>query len=217
MKFEYYDKDFGRQVSRANFSYWVRTTGKMREDLSRFAAGDVTESEAREYLADMTGYLRKPRNICGGVLYLMYDEPSEMPADARVEFVYTPTYLAAAIAVTAMNRFESLMEDAGLCRAIRALLCGSTGRRFQGAGYDGDIGLMDALEIFGEGDTMEFLGGNPDFCPEFTVRFREAVEYLQNEICTGKVTNAWTGKDYAQRGKTVLAKLLGGNGADVQV
>jgi len=57
----------------------------------------------------------------------------------------------------------------------------------------------------------------PGFCPEFTVRFREAVEYLQNEICTGKVTNAWTGKDYAQRGKTVLAKLLGCNGADVQV
>ena len=190
-------------VWKGSMADWCRCSIRLDRDLEELTHGGVPEGEVREYL---TAMIRELRPVGEKALFLMYDEPGSMPGDARVDFVYMPTYFAAAILMTAMNRYPGIAADETICKAARRLLQATMGRSFRGFGYDGDGGFLDTLEVFARGDTVEFLHRYPEINPEFTIRFREALEYLEGEICTGRVTCAWTGRDYSERGKKVLER-----------
>ena len=190
-------------VWKGDFAAWYRCSEKLALDLGELTRGGLPEPQVREYLA---GMIRQLRPVGEKALFLMYDEPGSMPGDARVEFVYTPTYFAAVMLMTAMHRYPAIAGDETVQKAARDVLQAAMGRSFRGFGYGAEEGLLDTLELFARGDTVEFLHRYPEINPEFTIRFREALEYLEGEICTGRVTCAWTGRDYSERGKKVLER-----------
>ena len=69
------------------------------------------------------------------ILFLMIDDPSSICADERVQFVYIPTYLAATIMMTAVNRYESIARNGKFLYALKSILDAILGR---------DVKLMKA-------------------------------------------------------------------------
>ncbi len=200
MKFEF------TTTSTPNTTVWYESNAKLEQNLKALVNGAVSEDTVRTYCLDMFKALRNVNNKnCKEMLFLMYDEPASMPADARVEFVYRPTYIAATIMMTAMNRFESLAKDCTFRSKLYAILEAATARKFRGAGYEEYVGFMDTLEIFATGDTVEFLRKYPDANEHFVAELNEALELLEKDICSGKIRNMWSGEPYSDRGEKILA------------
>lgn len=127
-----------------------------------------------------------------------------MPVDARVDFVYVPTYIAATMMMTAMCRYENIRSDENFKSILHKVLNAAIGRNFLGAGYDNEEGLMDTLEIFAAGDTFKFIKQFPELNRKFTRQLVQAVTFLETSICTGRVVNSWSGKPYIERENRVM-------------
>ena len=97
----------------------------------------------------------------------MYDNPASMPADARVDFVYILTYIAATVMMTAACRYRSIRNDNKFRKTLCAFLNAAIGRDFKGAGYEDYTGLLDTLRIFAVGDTVRFIEEYPEINEAF--------------------------------------------------
>lgn len=184
---------------------WIESNRKLEQDLLTLASGNACEEEVKTYLDDMIQELKPVNNEkCTGMLFLMHDDPASMPADARVDFVYRPTYLAATFMMTAMNRFESIAQNNSYRKATAAVLGATLGRDFKGAGYDSEEGFMETLRIFASGDTLAFIEKYPMLNARFAAEFKKVLAFLENEFCTGNVKNAWSGNDYSEQAKMIL-------------
>ena len=72
-----------------------------------------------------------------------------MPSDARVEFIYMPTYTLAAYLILCKLHLKDLFtKDEELEQGFKGILLACTGRNMTGHGYEELEGLVDALEIF---------------------------------------------------------------------
>lgn len=187
---------------------WMQTNLKLKRDLVELANGLVPENEIVEYVKSMKESLRLVENgKCENMQFLMFDEPSSMPADARVDFVYLPTYLAATIMMTAMCRYEIFESDEAFKKTLHEVLNATLGRKFLGAGYEENSGFMNTLEIFATGDTFDFVEKFPKLNERFTVQLVQAVTFLETALCTGEVVEPWSGDTYCKRANQVL-KLI---------
>lgn len=130
------------------------------------------------------------------MLFYSLDDPSNMPSDARVELAYEPTYLACSVMMCAACLEPALVNEERYHLILHDGLEACTGRRFLGHGYDETDGFLTAMKIFAECDVALFVKKFPNFNEHFTNLFQEAKEYLRNDICSGKVKNAWSKKDY---------------------
>lgn len=188
-----------------NTSAWNASNAKLEQDLHELTTAKNPEEEVLAYLMDMIQELKPfDSERCNGMLFLMYDAPSSMPADARVEYVYKPTYLAATILMTAMNRYDGIAANNIIQNVAFGVLNATMGRGFVGAGYDEYIGFINTLRIFAQGDIVAFLKKFPQINERFTHKIEESLAFLETEICSGKIRDMWSGKDYSEKGKEVL-------------
>lgn len=148
MKFQFVAPDS------VDFSEWGKCSKRLEEALMELSAETPSEENVRIYLSELVHALRPIQTHSEPMLFLMYDDPAAMPSDARVDFVYRPTYLAAAILMTAMHRFPALWEDTSLRKPAYAVLTAAMGRNFMGSGYEEIDGFLDTLEIFATGDSF---------------------------------------------------------------
>lgn len=211
MKFEF------TRTGKPRTQVWDNSNRKLEQDLRELTNTNPSEKEVHDYLQAMIRELQPVNNEqCKGMLFLMYDAPSSMPADARVDFVYRPTYLAATILTTAMNRYGSLAANEEIRKATRAVLDAAPSRGFFGAGYESEEGFLDTLEIFAQGDTVAFLEKYPEISERFVSEMNKALTYLETDICSGKVKDMWSGEDYSVRGKQVLAMYQKNTSAETE-
>ena len=105
----------------------------------------------------------------------------KIPTDARVDFIYTPTYICTAILIKAyLTNPEAfnLKAKSGLYNGLKT----STARNLSGHGYEALKGQIDALKIFQKAGLKEFLDLYPDFCPEFGEMIEKiTAEYQKKE------------------------------------
>lgn len=193
----------------ADIGEWAKCNAKLRQDVFELVSGDVSEKEVVEYVSEMI----KATSVIydrfhDEMRFLMYDSPESMPADARVDFVYRPTYLAATFLMTAYNRYAIIRKDPEIAQTLYAVLSATLGRDFLGAGYDSYTGLLDTLEIFSYGDTIEFIDKYSKVNYQFRRKLLEKIDFVQNEICTGHIKDAWTQQTYQKRGNEVLSMLF---------
>ena len=91
----------------------------------------------------------------------------DIPADARVDFCYTPTYICTA----ALMKAYLLDADAFSLKeksALREGLKMSCARKLRGHGYEAFKGQIEALNIFMKAGLREFLDLHWELCPEFS-------------------------------------------------
>lgn len=194
-----------------NYSEWDRINKKLLDDLHTLAAGQTDEAEATAYITAMIDELRPVENrLHKPMLFLMYNDPASMGADDRVDYLYRPTYIAAALMMTAVCRYPALMRKAGYCRTLMEVLNATTARDFLGAWYDDYPGLLDTLQIFATGDIVRFMEEYRWVNEYFVEKLRSALTFVETELCTGKVKGGWNGAvDYRERGAQVLAMYSG--------
>lgn len=184
---------------------WIENNHKLARDLKELTTQNVSEDIVNTYIEDLVQALRPVEShLCIGWLFLMVDEPSRLSgADERVQFVYIPTYIAATIMMTAVNRYESIAKNSKVLWALKSVLNAVMGRKFHGPGCEDNEGILIALHIFAAGDTVEFINKYPELNKNFVSEFKNILNFVETKICTGKTTGAW-GADLSEQGKEVL-------------
>lgn len=128
-----------------------------------------------------------------------------MPSDARVEFIYMPTYTLAAYLIHCKMILKDLFtKDEELEEGFKGILLASTGRNMTGHGYEELDGLVDALEIFLEAPLKAFLDKYGSQYPEFTKCVQKAIKTLY-PIASGEAHSPWgKSEELAKRAKDLI-------------
>lgn len=201
-----------------DYDLWTEGNAQLIDDLREISAGSVPENELAVYIGALCEQLTDRRMDTGGTetggesfqaergLFLQFADPESLTPDDKVDYIYKPTYIAAAILMTAYYRFSAFRtpEYDGI---LRRVLSAAVEREFTGAGYLRIPGLLDTLEIFSEGDTFRFIRKYAGVNSGFTRKLSDAVTYLCDRICTGEIRNPWLDDDYIDRGLRVRDKI----------
>lgn len=191
----------------ANTTVWLKNNEVLKEQLKSLAAGEVSEREAFDYISYIGEHLTKIKTTKGIAQFLAYDSPEIMPSDARIDFVYTPTYIVATFMMTAMVRFESIRNHNPYRDMLKEVLTATIGKDFLASGYDRFDGLIETFEIFAIGDTIAFINEYPQLNVAFTKQFNTAIEFIKSDLCTGKSKNTFSGEDFTEEANALLRKL----------
>ena len=134
--------------------------------LDTLLEGEAHNSEILSYVEEMIADGRP----CKGMpeaLFWGYDEPENMPGDARVDFFYIPTYLNTAFLMQAFRMIPELIRERipdfeeKLARAMTAC----SGRGFSGHGF-GNNDFVRGMQIFASVRTKEFIRNHREIVPE---------------------------------------------------
>lgn len=158
---------------------WDNIIGKMKNDLELICEPETAEFEIKCYVHDLINHA-KPLEKNPDMWFFGFDEPHNMPSDARVDYFYYPTYIATAIMVKAVMRCPELLAETAVYDALQHCLLASTGRGFKGHGYEELDGVRDAMDIFLQADTYRFVKKYAEICPEFTELFTSVLEIQMN-------------------------------------
>lgn len=107
---------------------------------------------------------------------------AQMPHDARVDFIFVPTY----VAVATLGRYlcdypEPASRIHGFLEAFKSGLEFCTHRNLCGAGYEADAGLLTSLKILNQGKIPELLAKHPEYCPKLKERIDTQVAALAKQ------------------------------------
>lgn len=169
----------------------------------------MTEKEVVEYISSMLPFARGC-NVSQDCYFWMFDAPENMPSDCRVAYVYEPTYYATATIIYAITRYETVAKIEGLSNIMPNILKGCMGRNFLGHGFDYVEGFIRAMKIFARANVMTFINVYGKEYPEFEEFIKSRIQYVKDELLSGKVRDEWTGSDYSIVANEIM-KLLEGN------
>lgn len=172
--------------------------------LTKISSGTAENNEAERIVSDILSHCREVRKDSGMFFYVVED-PHDMPADARVDFLYRPTYLAAAILICIAVQMPVCVTGDKAARFAGVLLA-CTGRDFRGHGYEAEEGLVDSLDIFLRAPLKRFLELHSAEHSLFARTMHQALEDLRG-ICGGTIQPVF-GKDddLVRRAKDLFAR-----------
>ena len=152
--------------------------------------------------------LCKEINPGSGMLFFIPpdEDIKHMPSDARVEFIYMPTYtLAAYLIHCKMTLKEQFTQDHELEQGFKGILLACTARDMTGHGYEELDGLVDALEIFLTAPIKAFLAEHGSEYPEFTKCLKNAIKTLHG-IAGGSIHSPWgKSEELVKKDKDLIA------------
>ena len=93
-----------------------------QEDLKGFCKQAICDAQSNEKFED--------------TLFWGFDDPRNMPSDARCNFYYLPTYLMTLTLVNAVLQYPDLLQIDGMKDTLNKALKACTGRSLQGSGFD---------------------------------------------------------------------------------
>ncbi|GHV35932.1 hypothetical protein FACS1894187_09690 [Synergistales bacterium] len=196
--------------STASVAEYGEMLSKMRGDLEYLVSGKASEEEVVGYVKTIisTG-TPLPRNE--NALFWGFDEPKNMPNEAIIDFIYTPTYLTVSFMARAMlNMPEKMASLPNFTDTLRKGLLAATSGKFRGHGYEAIEGILECMSIFRLADMNCFVKTYPHICPDFTELFNETVEYLKDASRKRKLQNEW-GTNYSQRASDLVRGIEEGS------
>ena len=171
-----------------NTTEYENIIGKLRYDLHLLENEGADEWSVYAYFYALGNHVR-PSNRSPEMLFLDLADPTSMPSDSRVYYVYRPTYIATAFMIKAVLLYPSLMNDEtfmdseldltadSVKRTLAACMLACTGRGFDGAGV---LRLKDCIKMFCDAGTDKFLEKYPDLCPAFTEMYHERKAFVSS-------------------------------------
>lgn len=187
-----------------------RTIDRLRALLSAMSEG-MNREDAEIAVRKLVAGFKKLDTI-SDISYFSLVDPSEALSDAREKYVYVPTRLACAIVMRAVLDHKELLEDRAVGESLYFGLNGCVGNHFFGQGFDREEGFFDTMEIFSQADILCFIARYPTFNEKFANEIDEAMRYLKQDLCSGRVTDPWNGETYAERAERLLGSLTRGAG-----
>lgn len=131
----------------------------------------------------------------------------EMPPDARVDFIFMPTYVAVASLSRVLHDFPWIaIQIPGFYRSLKRGLKFCTYRELRGHGYEAIDVMLDAIMILAIGKVPALLGVAPQLSPRLRKVFVEVERHLSESLSAGEALGPW-GKDYSQGYQAALETL----------
>lgn len=165
-------------------------------------------------LADLDKYLRSlvdgqrgslSRTIPGN--WGVVPDDKGMPADARVDFIFQPTYIATATLARALCEYPlTALSIRGYAEALRSGMDFCSTRELQGHGYEGDDGAILALQILSMGKIPWLLNRHPDCSPELKAAIDAVAEDMAARLESGNARGVW-GEDYSEGFRSALETM----------
>jgi hypothetical protein len=167
-----------QEIDISEFSSIVK---KLSLDLHKLEKGMAEKRETITYVKELCKHA-KPLEHNLEMFFWGLASPCSMPRDARVEFLYLPTYLATSFLIKAILLYPELIDESdsnertsdielsNLRNVLRLAMNGCMGRNFDGAGV---LPLKKCVRIFERAGTVEFLEKYPNICPEFGELFTQ--------------------------------------------
>lgn len=125
-----------------------------------------------------------------------------MPSDARIDFLYWPTYcITMAMMVAYMMKLNDEIEGFDDCFKLGLEAC--TKRNFRGYTYEAQDGRIKVLSMFIESGLFVFLKENKNLCPRFNVCIKRIFTEMQERLDQGN-TICDLGIDYEEEFKNII-------------
>lgn len=166
--------------------------------------GLVPEKDAVEYIAETISAAEPCKND-PNAWFWMFEEPSNMPSDCRVDFVYETTYMNTAMIMYSLVHYDSIKTVPGLMDILPKVLTGCMGRGFMGHGIENFAGFINAMRIFARAGIKTFLNEYSDQFREFAEFFEDRLELLIR-MSEDKLRDDW-GYSYKVPSRAILELL----------
>ena len=125
-----------------------------------------------------------------------------MPSDARIDFLYWPTYcITMAMMVGYMVNINKEIDGFDDCFKLGLEAC--TKRSFRGYTYEAEKDKIKVLNMFIQSGLFEFLRENKELCPQFNVCIKRIFKEMQERVNQGD-TICDLGRDYEEEFKNIL-------------
>ena len=141
--------------------------------------GNVLEQEAVDFITAILP-AAKSCQYNSDLWFWMFDEPSNMPSDCRVEYVYETTYRLAGIIIYALTRYESVKNIPRIMDTLHKTLAGCMGRNFMGHGFERLYSFLTAMKVFARSNVNRFFEEYEYDFAEFAEFFKAQMPLLEN-------------------------------------
>ncbi|MFC1876246.1 hypothetical protein ACFL2E_03095 [Thermodesulfobacteriota bacterium] len=118
----------------------------------------------------------------------------EMPGDARVDFIFQPSYVAVSILTRFLLDYPELAKEIPNYKdALHKGLHFLTLRKLQGHGYDSTNQMIEAIRILSLGKVPEYLVSNPMACPDLLQIVLQIKKDISERMHKGNTSGVWGG------------------------
>jgi hypothetical protein len=168
---------------------------------------DYTRDDLQSYVASLVSGQRKRLGRTKGGSWSVAPSDAGMDSDARVDFVFRPTYIATATLCRVLCEFPLVaLSIPGYRRALMTGMRFCSHRSLQGHGYEADAGAIDALRVLSLGKVPWLLHRHPDACPELKTAIDEVANDMAHRLVDGTAHGAW-GEDYSEGFRSAVETL----------
>lgn len=113
--------------------------------------------------------------------WAVVDDDLEMPSDARVDFIFIPTYIAVAtLSFVYLNYPDIANKIDGYDNSLKKGMMFCTHRGLRGHGFEYIDGIIEALVILSIGQVPSLLERKPELCPELKQTFSHVEKELDS-------------------------------------
>jgi hypothetical protein len=168
---------------------------------------DYTLDDLAAYIRSLVEGQRQTESFVKPGCWCVVTLDDFMPSDARVDFVFRPTY--AAVATLSRTLFDYPVIALRTKRFLSTLKNGlvfATHRALAGHGFDADQGAIDALRILSMGKVPLLLDRHPKLCPALHRIILGVAKEMQRRLDTGTAVGVW-GEDLAAGFRSAIETL----------
>ena len=169
---------------------WSKTNVTMVHTLDLIRDGGCQEEEMKSFLlqAVKDAAVNEEKEMA----FWAYADATSMPADARCEYVYQPTYLMTLAMVSIINKHPEFIKLAGVEETLRYAMNACAGRGLQGSGYEAYEGLCNNVLLFMKNGIIQFMKDWPLFSIHFESAFRNALNGIERDYLAGRyIGDCW--------------------------
>ena len=180
----------------------------MRDLLEKLVSGEIpnvdtyTRSDLKDFCTSLINGQRNDIGLKSGS-WCVAPSAKDFPSDARVDFVFFPTYIAISILTRVLVDYPEIPEQIpNYAEVLRKGFKFATYRRLRGHGIGAELEMIDAIEILSSGNVTKYIASNPDFCPELLHILKDIKEDFATALQKGVTAGPW-GEDYIKALKFV--------------
>jgi len=165
-----------------------------KEDLKLFV-NKLVESQRRD--------LTEPCNCS----WCIPENKDHMPSDARIDFIFEPTYIAVAILTYVKSSFHDVaISVEGFDDCLKNGMKFSTLRQLSGHGYASFESTLNAIRIFDLGRVPEYLSKNRSFNIDLYLLFQQIYHQVVSDLNHKNTKDLWS-NDLSSGMKEIVEKL----------
>lgn len=175
---------------------------------------DYTRNHLKTYLKSLVTGQRGSLGRTRAGSWSVVPNDSGMDSDARVDFIFRPTYIATAVLSRALCEYPLIaLSIPGYENALLTGMVFCSHRRLQGSGYENDIGAIDALRILALGKIPWLLNQHPEICTPLKTAIDEVAQGMAKSLLGDTAVGAW-GEDYSEGFRSAIETIRLKNDVD---